>query len=262
MKPTLTFTLDHGPEVDYELVDGPIADTVIAMIETGQTSVHHSWNEQGMALRDLTVELDHMARVLGLETRDLNHLHRCFETQHKSAQQNPDWERLNRLIHSIESHQHARVLGLHLVTEPSYEPVIITDDLRPYWSHMPRLGDCCLGYATIGKDLVQAMTTDDHQLVRDQQLTPQTQMRLEFLLFYRDPARVISNRTMHRQIYQWTRARRVDHLVDWDLPENRCHGRPLAARIKHTAQLEQIARARQVTAVRLDQSRISCSGPA
>jgi hypothetical protein len=249
--PTLTFLLDDRHSIDYDLIDSPIAEIVAEIIKDRQIEIYNSWSEGGADAAALISELDRTAAALGLETRDLNQLHLAFENAHNSGDRNPQWEQINRLVHAIENHQKPRVLGVHLLSDPVYEPVAINDQLRPYWAYTPRSGDCCLGYATIGKDLMQAATTDDHQLVRAQKLAPQTEIRLEFLLFSQDPPVLPTGRQVHQRIYRWAQRRGVEQFVDWNRAENRCHGRPLIARIKDPRQLASVTSGSKIHSVRL-----------
>jgi hypothetical protein len=249
--PTLTFLLDDRHSIDYDLIDSPIAEIVAEIIKDRQIEIYNSWSEGGADAAALISELDRTAAALGLETRDLNQLHLAFENAHNSGDRNPQWEQINRLVHAIENHQKSRVIGVHLISRPNYEPVAITDQLRPYWAHIPRSGECCLGYATIGKDLIQAATSDDHQLVRDRKLSPQTEIKLEFLLVSQDPPILYTNRQMHHRIYRWAQSRGVEQSVDWDRAENRCHGRPLIARIKDRSQLASVTSGSKIHSVRL-----------
>lgn len=248
----LLFELDTGHTVAYDLADTPVADITRSQMQGREFTVYNSWNEGSTtAVQALVDRLRSTADQLGLATEDLNELHLAFERAHKSGASGPRWEQLNRLIHSLENHGGPRVLGVHLTSDPPYPVVSITDQIRPYWAHEIRRGDCCLGYATIGKDLAQAAINDDHELVRIKGLSPQIEIRTEFLLITADPANPLTNRQMHRAIYQWTRRRAVDDCVDWNQAYNRCHGRPLIARIQDPQQLSLVSAAEKILSVRL-----------
>jgi hypothetical protein len=71
------------------------------------------------------------------------------------------------------------------------------------------------------------------------------------LLVSQDPPVLPTGRQVHQRIYRWAQRRGVEQFVDWNRAENRCHGRPLIARIRDPKQLDLLGSAERITAVTL-----------
>lgn len=171
-------------------------------------------------------ELAELCAQLGVASDDHNWLHLQFQQQ---TQCSVPWTRVNQLIHQIEDQHKNFVYAKFWVDHATALPLILPQH-RSLWQHVPRAGDLCMGYHTVGKTLWHACQDNDTEVVRTLQLKPQQTINTEIMLYWRmGPGR--ANSQCRLALTRWLKQNLLTEYVNLDLLENRYHHQPRLAQL-------------------------------
>lgn len=217
-----------GISLEFRIHPGPIADWYISVVKTPGGL----WNiDNSVSIMDLVAVATELSSLVNepidaWDQQQLNHWHREFEAQLTANNFSLRWQRVNSLIHHIESLRGSstwlavsRDCDIRQAIDPS---------LYPYWSHMQCVGDLCLGFNTIGKNLSACYIDQDQQQLAQGMVQTQKDLHSQALLTIARPDPLAHQRWAQR-VQLW--AQSIDHPQDLTQGLHQYHGCPLIARV-------------------------------
>lgn len=176
---------------------------------------------------------------------ELNRLHEEFHRQEDTLNRSEKkpistevenlLKEMNVLIHEIEfMGRETESYNFRVVANFDYKsfynppPVPITSDMLKYYAptdvtekNLNSAPTIMLGYATIGKDLFACYNDDDHALIRNGLVSPQRDIRTEFIVF--SGSNMAQEKYDHLlvKLQEWIEKNNLGEYVDAHSPENK-----------------------------------------